>query len=207
MKKQLMTLLGVSLLSVFTTAQAKPLVIYFSQPESVEKTAVDGYTGASILIKNQAVKGHNQFAAEAIARATQGDLFRLETAKPYPDVHQPLLDYAQEEQRRNEHPALKAVPNVADYDEVILVYPIWWYKMPMILHSLFDSQDFKGKTLRLYTVHGGSRFSGSDREIKARVPNAKVLNGLAIYRNHLMAKPEQVEQELIDHLKLQGLAK
>lgn len=165
---------------------AKPLVIYFSQPEQVELKGVDAVSGASALLKNGTAYGSNQYVASYIAEKTGADLFRIETVQDYPTAHQQLLDFAQNEQRQNIKPALRALPNLTDYDTVFIGYPIWWYKMPMPLYSLFEQVDFSGKKLIPFTVHGGSRFSDSLREIPRLQPNAELIKeGLAISRDDI----------------------
>ncbi|WP_205276585.1 flavodoxin [Moraxella canis] len=48
----------------------------------------------------------------------------------------------------------------------ILVYPIWWYKMPMALYSLLEQVDFSGKNIVPVVGHGGSRLGGTDKDIQ-----------------------------------------
>ncbi|HHT7700012.1 flavodoxin [Pasteurella multocida] len=132
--------------------QAKSLIIYFSQPESyTAEQLVDGVSGASKLIKNGEMLGANEYLAKEIQKNTGAELFRLETVQSYPITHQPLLDFAQNEQRQNIKPALKSLPNLADVDTVFLVYPIWWYQMPMPLYSLLEQVDFSGKISCLWS--------------------------------------------------------
>lgn len=161
------------------------LIVYFSQPESVNLDGVDAVSGASVLLKNGERLGNNQYVAQIIQRQTGGDLFRIETVHGYPTQHDPLLKYAEKEQQDNVYPALKAkVENLADYDTIFIGYPIWWYKMPMPLYSFFDQHDLSGKTVIPFTVHGGSRFSDSLREIKRLEPGANLITqGLAISRD------------------------
>lgn len=143
------------------------LIAYFSQPEDVKLDGVDGISGASILQKNSVVLGSTQYVAQIIQKETGGDLFRIETVKPYPRQHDPLLKYAEQEVKDGARPELKEkIPNLADYNQVFVGYPIWWYKMPMVMYSFFEQHDFSGKTLIPFTTHGGSRFSDSLREIK-----------------------------------------
>ncbi|MEX2953068.1 flavodoxin [Serratia fonticola] len=161
------------------------LIVYFSQPEDVKLDGVDGISGASILQKNSVVLGSTQYVAQIIQKETGGDLFRIETVKPYPRQHDPLLKYAEQEVKDGARPELKEkIPNLADYNQVFVGYPIWWYKMPMVMYSFFEQHDFIGKTLIPFTTHGGSRFSDSLREIKRLQPNAQlVTQGLAISRD------------------------
>lgn len=161
------------------------LIVYFSQPEDVKLDGVDGISGASILQKNSVVLGSTQYVAQIIQKETGGDLFRIETVKPYPRQHDTLLKYAEQEVKDGARPELKEkIPNLADYNQVFVGYPIWWYKMPMVMYSFFEQHDFSGKTLIPFTTHGGSRFSDSLREIKRLQPNAQlVTQGLAISRD------------------------
>lgn len=161
------------------------LVVYFSQPEDVTLDGVDGVSGASVLIKNNNRLGSVQYVAKLIQQQTGGELFRIETVNAYPLQHEPLLRYAENEVKNNQRPRLQAkIENIDDYDKVFIGYPIWWYKMPMPLYSFLEQHNFSGKTLIPFTVHGGSRFSDSLREIKRLQPQAHLItSGLAISRD------------------------
>ncbi|TQI79401.1 flavodoxin [Serratia fonticola] len=171
-------------MTAITASAQRVLVVYFSQPEEVKLDGVDAVSGASVLLKNNEVLGSTQYVAQLIQQQTGGDIFRIETAKPYPQQHEPLLKYADQEMKNGDRPILKApIANLADYDTVFVGYPIWWYKMPMAMYSLFEQHDFSGKTIVPFTTHGGSRFSDSLREIARLQPDARLIQpGLAISR-------------------------
>ncbi|TCC79354.1 flavodoxin [Citrobacter braakii] len=180
------------------SAHARTLIIYFSQPEEMKPGAVDGFSGASVLQKNTPETGSTQFIAQLIQKQTHGDLFRIETATPYPRQHDALLRVAEKEQQTKARPSLKTpLPDLSDYDTIYVGYPIWWYTMPMVIYSLFEQNDFAGKTVVPFTTHGGSRLADSLREIARMQPQAKlVTRALAISRNDISAPdvPAQVEQ-------------
>ncbi|MCO7510359.1 flavodoxin [Serratia fonticola] len=177
------------------------LIVYFSQPEDVKLDGVDGISGASVLQKNSVVLGSTQYVAQIIQKETGGDLFRIETVKPYPNQHDPLLKYAEQEVKYGVRPELKEkIENLAEYEQIFIGYPIWWYKMPMAMYSFFEQHDFSGKKLIPFTTHGGSRFSDSLREIKRLQPNAQlVIQGLAISRNDVT--DEDTPTEIINWLR------
>ena len=55
---------------------------------------------------------------------TGGDVFRIETEKPYPDEHMENVELAKSEQYAKARPVLKAdALKMDDYDTVILGYP------------------------------------------------------------------------------------
>lgn len=180
-RQALFTLLAVS--SVTATADDninkdqphKILVAYFSQPEDVSLDGVDAVSGASLLQKNQQMLGSTQYIAQLIQQKVGADLYRIEPTQPYPDDHRPLVDLAEQEKRNNARPAFKQpLPNLEQYDTVFIGYPIWWYQMPMILYSFLEENDFSGKRVIPFSTHGGSRLSGTVREISRLQPKANV---------------------------------
>ncbi|MBL0868736.1 flavodoxin [Pectobacterium carotovorum] len=182
---RLFVLLAISATAAQPQVGKRILIVYFSQPEDVTLEGVDGVSGASVLQKNNERLGSTQYIAQIIQQQTGGELFRIETVTPYPVQHDPLLQYAEKEQKENARPVMKAkVQNLTDYDTVFIGYPIWWYKMPMVLYSFLEQHDLQGKTIIPFTTHGGSRFSDSLREIARLQPNSQLITeGLAISRN------------------------
>ena len=181
-----------------SSAQSRTLIIYFSQPEEMKPDAADGFSGASVLQKNTPETGSTQFIAQLIQKQTHGDLFRIETATPYPRQHDALLRVAEKEQQTKARPSLKTpLPDLSSYDTIYVGYPIWWYTMPMVIYSLFEQNDFSGKTVVPFTTHGGSRLADSLREIARMQPQARlVTRALSISRNDVSGPdvPAQVEQ-------------
>lgn len=181
-----------------STVQSRTLIIWFSQPEEMKPDAVDGFSGASVLQKNMPETGSTQFVAQLIQKQTHGDLFRIETATPYPRQHDALLRVAEKEQQTNARPSLKTpLPDLSNYDTIYVGYPIWWYTMPMVIYSLFEQNDFAGKTVIPFTTHGGSRLADSLRQIARMQPQARLVTRvLSISRNDISGPdvPAQVEQ-------------
>ena len=54
---------------------------------------------------------------------------------------------------------LLRIETVDQYDTILLGYPNWWGDMPMPLYTFLEENDFAGKTIIPFTVHGGSGFS------------------------------------------------
>lgn len=67
-----------------------------------------------------------------------------------------------------------------EYNTVFIGYPIWWYQMPTVMQTFFDTYDFSGKTIIPFNNHAGSRDGGTYEDIAELDPNATVLDGLAI---------------------------
>lgn len=47
--------------------------------------------------------------------------------------------------------------------------------MPQVMYSFFDEYDFSGKTIIPFTVHNGSRLSGTPATIQELEPDAVVI--------------------------------
>lgn len=114
----------------------KTLIAYFSHTG-------ENYFGGSI--KNIS-KGNTEVVAEFAQKASGGDLFQIQTVKDYPVNYKECTEVAAAEGRAGERPALKGtLPNIADYDTIILGYPCWWGTMPQAVFTFLESGDFSGK--------------------------------------------------------------
>lgn len=77
-------------------------------------------------------KGNTEVVAEMIADMTGGDLFQVDTVKPYADDYYTCTAEAKAELRESARPELKEyLHNLEGYDTVFVGYPNWWGTMPM----------------------------------------------------------------------------
>jgi len=127
-------------------------------------------------------------------------VFRIETAQALPLDHDTLEDLALGWQEQGVRPELKAlIPNMADYDTIFIGYPIWWYDLPMPMHSFLEKHDFAGKTVVLFSVHGGSQLSGTDEAIAKMLTESTVIgNALTISRSDMDSAESDVNSWLDD---------
>lgn len=168
------------------------LIVYFSHEG-------EAYVGGKIV---KLEIGNTKVAAQMIEKLTGGDVFRLETAEPYPYDHMETINVAQAEQRSNAHPELKAnLETIQDYDTVILGYPNWWGTCPMAVFTFLESHDFSGKTILPFCTHEGSGMGHSAADIQAACPKATVERGLAITGG----KVQRAEKDIRNWLKTYGL--
>ena len=110
-----------------------------------------------------------------------GELIPIIPSEEYPLEYEALADYAKKERDDGGRPAFENLSiDPAGYDVVFIGYPIWWYEMPMIMDTLFDTYDFSGVTIVPFNTHAGSGDGGTYSDIKELEPNATVLEGLAV---------------------------
>ena len=169
-----------------SNTNGKNLVVYFSMPDNVDDSTV---------VIDGKVLGNTQYMAQVIAENTNSDIFKIEPSIPYPTDHTTLVNQASEEKQDKARPAIKnKIENLDKYDTIYIGYPNWWGDMPMILYAFFESYDFSGKTIITFNTHGGSGFSNTVSTIRSLEPDANVIEGLSISRDHI----QDAEQKIVE---------
>ncbi len=149
------------------------LIAYFT---AAENSGVDAVSSASVVTVDDTAKGVSQAVADMIAERTGGELFSIQTSVVYPADMGELIDYVAEEQDAGVLPELTThIEDLDEYDTVFVGFPIWWYDMPQVMYSFFEEYDFAGKTIIPFTVHNGSRLSGTPATIQELEPEATVI--------------------------------
>ena len=183
MKKLIAVLAVLCLLCGAAMAEASPriLIAYVSRAGENYNVGVTDPDSASAAYAGYIEKGNTEIVAETIAELTGGDLYRITTAEPYPDDYASMLARAQEELDADARPALAGeLPNLDDYDVLMIGYPIWHGATPRAVLTFLESYDLSGKTLIPFNTHEGSGQSGTVSEIAASAPGAEMLEGIAI---------------------------
>lgn len=127
--------------------------------------------------------GTTERVAKTIAEQTGADLFRIETAEPYPTDYVPCTEMAKAERDNNIHPALKGkVENMDAYDVIFVGCPVWWHTAPMALHTfLLDSgYNLKGKTVVPFCTYAETYRNETLAKIVELTPDSKHLKGLGL---------------------------
>lgn len=66
---------------------------------------------------------------------------------------------------------------IAEYDEILIGFPIWWYVAPTIIHTFLEKYDFTGKKIVLFATSGGSGFGNTVKELEPSAPGATIVEG------------------------------
>ena len=172
-------------------AQAAPkvLVAYFSR-------AGENYHVGYIQ------KGNTEIVAELLAQKTGGDLFHIESVSGYPVGYEEAKKVARAERKSDARPALTAaVSDFASYDVIYLGYPIWSANMPMPVYTFLESYDFSGKTVIPFCTHEGSGLTSTPDKIRAAIPKATVMPGLAIRGTTAQQDRAETERLVDEFLK------
>lgn len=166
---------------------ANKLVVYYSRAD-------ENYVSGQL---KRLTVGNTERAAGIISRLTGAACFRIEQQHPYSAGYNDCIAEAQEDQRKNARPALRAFPeDLSSYDQIFLGYPNYWNTMPMAVFTFLEGVDLSGKTICPFCTHEGSGLGGSVKDIKRLCPNSKITEGLAIHGTTV----ERAEQQISDWL-------
>ncbi len=177
------------------------LVVYLSRAGENYNVGVTREGSASAAYAGYIEKGNTAIMAALIAELTGGDLFEIATVTPYPEDYASMLRVAQEEIDADARPELAAkVENMADYDVILIGYPIWHGRMPQAIYSFLESYDLAGRTVIPFNTHEGSGQSGTQQAIENALPDCAVLQGLAIQGKTAQENEERTRELLTDWL-------
>lgn len=134
------------------------------------------------LVAYFSASGTTKKVAEMIVDHVRADLFEITPKIPYTKAD---LDWVDKKSRSSvEMNDKKFRPEVMDtdidinaYDEIILVFPIWWYVAPTIVNTFLEKYNFSGKKIILFATSGGSGFGNTARELQTSAPDSVITEG------------------------------
>lgn len=166
--KSMLSVIGLlAIVSIFLTACSNNSGSNSGNSDSNTTKVSKGSKNNKTLILYFSLTGTTKGAAQYIQKQTGADLIRLEPVKRYKG-YDDASKRGNRELRNNLHPALATkIPNFSKYNTVLIGYPTWWARPPMLIHTLFDKYNFKGKTVIPFTTSMSTPISQSEPTIKA----------------------------------------
>jgi len=151
---------------------ANNLILYYSRKG-------ENYVNGSI---RALAKGNTEICAEFIRKAVGGDLFEIDTVKPYSADYMTCTNEAKEELRANARPALKNLcSDITAYDNIFVCGPCWWGTFPCAVFTQLEALDFTGKKVMALMTHEGSGLGHCERDLKTACKGASFGKGLAVH--------------------------
>ena len=167
--------------------EGKILIVYFSRVGNTNfADEVDAVSGASLMIDGKKIIGNAQMIAELVQSVVGGDIFAIKTEKIYPADYSATVNIAKNEFSSGELPKLKNLPAAADYDKIILIYPLWWSDLPKPVENFLLNCDLSGKKIYPIVTHGGGGIGDSIDTLKNST-HAKIFEPLEIYSSDITA--------------------
>ena len=181
--KRLITLVATLALSALVFAQnaagGKNLIVYFSVYGNQKSVLTDADSGASRKLYKGATVGNTEAVARMIQEEVGGDLVRIETSAKFSDDVNKVYDEGKHTKGTKFKETVTKI-DASAYDAVFIGYPIWWGDMPMAMYTFIESYDWSDKVVIPFNTHEGSGDAGTYSTIASVLPDAQVLDGMAI---------------------------
>lgn len=141
-----------------------------------------------LLICYFSATGTTKRVAEKLSEILNGDLFEIEPVNKYTKDD---LDWTNKQSRstlemkdESSRPEVKGkVNNIEEYNKVIIGFPVWWYREPLIIDTFIEENDLKGKDIYVYVTSGGSTYEGSLKHLKEMYSELNFVSGKTL--NHI----------------------
>lgn len=155
---------------------------------------------AKTIVLYYSATGTTKQIAEYIAQQLGADIHEVQAAQPYTSTdlnwHDESTRATVEQHQHNSRVAIKDdLPDMSNYDNVIIGHPIWWGIPPRLIATLIDQLDLTNKHVALFATSGGSNYDRSqsfvERTIKENGYAATINNGAVLNR------PAQVDNWLL----------
>ncbi len=121
-----------------------------------------------VLVAYYSAQGHTKAVAETLADELGADLFEIVPQQPYSAADLNWNDDNSRVSREHDDESLRDVPlakatpdNFADYDTVLLGYPIWWGIAAWPTDRFATGNDFSGKRVITFCTSSSSGLGNS----------------------------------------------
>lgn len=182
-----------------TWKSGKPLVVYFTRVGNTDfEPDIDAVSGASLLKSDGELMGNTQFMAAMLQELIDCDTAAIElTGTRYPSSYAETCTVGGRELKEQARPEIRDIDTSA-YEDILLVYPIWWGTIPMPVATFLESQSFAGKHIYLIATQGSSGFVSSTKDIRALAPEAAVEEGISVYCDDIPESAQLLERWMVE---------
>lgn len=135
------------------------------------------------LVAYFSATGTTARAAERLAQTTGGDLYRITPKQPYTAADLNWHDSKSRSSVEMNNPASRpqvegTATDIANYDVILIGYPIWWDAAPRIINTFIEKHDLKDKTIKVFATSGSSGIGASLAALKKAYPQLQWSGGL-----------------------------
>ena len=190
----------------YAAGPKKALVVSFAYNENigdVSSWGVDALASASLGRSSQNTLDNIHVIVDEISHKRDADAFAIHTAEPYDPNYNVMRRRTSREYSDDARPALREsrVDNLAAYDVVFLVTPIWHGGLPQAIFTFLDANDLSGKELVLTSIHLGSRLGKIPQQLRERYPGIRLADSYTISATARNDEVRRTLGEFLDGLK------
>jgi flavodoxin len=150
-----------------------------------------------ILIAYYSHSGNTKEMAIQIQKVVGGDLFEIQTVKPYPSEYNVVTKQAKAEINKGYKPPIKSkVNNIAGYDIVFIGTPIWWGTMAPPVATFLSENNLSGKTIIPFCTHGSGGPSNFFIDTAKLLPQSIIVDGKGLNGSSVKTSQNEVSEWL-----------
>ena len=134
-----------------------------------------------VLVAYYSKSGNTEAIARMIQEKTGADLYRIEPVRSYPRERPAAAEIPKQERESGDLPELRgSLPDIQQYDLVVIGSPIWWYTAATPVLSFLSKVDFQQKKVAGFYTYAGSG-KNFDADLRRLARNANVLGSIGFY--------------------------
>ena len=114
-----------------------------------------------------AESGRTAGVAEKLAAAIGADLFEIKPEKPYSFG-------------KKDVPVEGKIENFAEYEKVLIGFPIWYGCAPNVVNTFCSGYDWSGKKVAAFATSGGSGIGKTAQKLAPYVKGAEVVDARVV---------------------------
>ena len=132
------------------------------------------------LVTYFSAEGTTAKVAKELAETIGADIFEIKPEKPYTaaDIRwtNPLARCNREKFGNKDVPVIGSVESFADYDTVLIGFPIWYGAAPNVVNTFCKGYDWSGKRIFAFATSGGSGIGKTAEKLKPFVSGAALVD-------------------------------
>lgn len=148
------------------------------------------------LVLYYSYSGNTESIARQIGKALCCDLADIQAVTPYSDDFDTVVNQSEQEIKKGYEPDIKPLRhNPAEYDTIILGFPVWWYTFAPPVKTALSAVNWAGKTVYAFATNEGW-LGHSFPDVKKACAGAGVKPGLCIRfsDNRLVTSQAEIDQ-------------
>lgn len=146
----------------------------------------------TLVIYFSAEKATTARVAKDAAQLLGAQLYEIKPEIPYTAAdlnwRNPLARCNREFFGRKQVPTTGGIENFADYERVLIGFPIWYGCAPLVVSSFCKGYDWTGKTVAIFATSGGSPIGKTGEKLLPCLPGATLLGARLVSGGAEVAK-------------------
>lgn len=151
-----------------------------SEQSEAKKGEGVGDMGKSLIVYYSLTE-KTKAVAEEIQKQVGGEILRIETVEPYPEVYDEVLDIVRDQREADELPELtKQEVNLSEYDNIFLGTPIWFGEPALPVDKWISENELSNKNIYPFFTSGSSSINESMSHYEELLDQSTLGEGLGI---------------------------